>query len=131
MLGMLHMLVPVPIAAPERSAFVTGPTCKPSGSSTVGLACSPHCCAELHFSAVPWPDFGQRELAAALRDYAGRERRFGGRRAASRQSATSGFGACSNLDSSSSGGGSSRSGSHDSRGGGSDWGRGSDVAPRD
>jgi undecaprenyl diphosphate synthase len=33
--------------------------------------------AELHFSRVFWPDFGRRELVAALEDYAGRERRFG------------------------------------------------------
>jgi undecaprenyl pyrophosphate synthase len=35
--------------------------------------------AELYFSEVLWPDFGQAELAAALWDYARRERRFGGR----------------------------------------------------
>ena len=26
-----------------------------------------------------WPEFGERQLAEALQDYAGRERRFGGR----------------------------------------------------
>ncbi len=34
--------------------------------------------AELYFTAVPWPDFGPAELAAALADYRRRERRFGG-----------------------------------------------------
>ena len=33
--------------------------------------------AELHFSSVMWPDFGEAELWTALRDYAERERRFG------------------------------------------------------
>ena len=33
--------------------------------------------AELHFSPVMWPDFGEAELWAALRDYGKRERRFG------------------------------------------------------
>jgi len=33
--------------------------------------------AELYFSDVLWPDFGPAELEAALRWYAGRERRFG------------------------------------------------------
>lgn len=33
--------------------------------------------AELYFSDVLWPDFGAAELEAALRWYAGRERRFG------------------------------------------------------
>ena len=33
--------------------------------------------AELYFSDDPWPDFGVRELARALADYHGRERRFG------------------------------------------------------
>lgn len=33
--------------------------------------------AELHFSPVLWPDFGETDLWSALRDYAGRERRFG------------------------------------------------------
>ncbi|KAL4421531.1 hypothetical protein ABPG75_010822 [Micractinium tetrahymenae] len=37
--------------------------------------------SELHFSPVMWPDFGEKELAEALRDFAGRERRFGGRQA--------------------------------------------------
>lgn len=35
---------------------------------------------ELHFCDVLWPDFGDRELEAALDDYAQRERRFGRRR---------------------------------------------------
>jgi undecaprenyl diphosphate synthase len=34
--------------------------------------------AELHVTNVYWPDFGVRELHAAVRDYAGRSRRFGG-----------------------------------------------------
>ncbi|ACL56621.1 di-trans,poly-cis-decaprenylcistransferase [Methylobacterium nodulans] len=34
--------------------------------------------AELHFSDRMWPDFGPDDLAGALRDFAGRERRFGG-----------------------------------------------------
>jgi undecaprenyl diphosphate synthase len=33
--------------------------------------------AELHFSDQLWPDFGAEDLAAALRDYQARERRFG------------------------------------------------------
>lgn len=33
--------------------------------------------AELVFTPVPWPDFGADELAACLREYAHRERRFG------------------------------------------------------
>ena len=33
--------------------------------------------AELYFTEVNWPDFGRDELARALRDYQGRERRFG------------------------------------------------------
>jgi undecaprenyl diphosphate synthase len=33
--------------------------------------------AELHFSPVMWPDFGEAELWGALRDYGKRERRFG------------------------------------------------------
>ena len=33
--------------------------------------------AELHFSPVMWPDFGEAELWTALRDYSDRERRFG------------------------------------------------------
>ncbi len=32
---------------------------------------------ELWFTPVMWPDFGEKEFAAALADYAGRERRFG------------------------------------------------------
>ena len=35
--------------------------------------------SELHFSPKLWPDFGPEDLDAALRDYAGRQRRFGGR----------------------------------------------------
>lgn len=34
--------------------------------------------AELLFLDLPWPDFGERELRAALEDFARRERRFGG-----------------------------------------------------
>jgi undecaprenyl diphosphate synthase len=37
--------------------------------------------AELHFVDLPWPEFGAVELGAALRDYACRHRRFGGRQA--------------------------------------------------
>lgn len=33
--------------------------------------------AELYFTDVPWPDFGEAELNAALAFYASRERRFG------------------------------------------------------
>ena len=35
--------------------------------------------AEYVFSDVLWPDFGRAELIAALEEYAGRRRRFGGR----------------------------------------------------
>jgi len=38
--------------------------------------------SELHFSDRLWPDFGPDDLDAALADYAGRQRRFGGRRTA-------------------------------------------------
>jgi undecaprenyl diphosphate synthase len=34
--------------------------------------------AELHFTACAWPDYGRDALAAALADFRGRERRFGG-----------------------------------------------------
>jgi len=34
--------------------------------------------AELYFSPVLWPDFGKRELQEAVRDFHGRQRRFGG-----------------------------------------------------
>ena len=34
--------------------------------------------AELYFTPVMWPDFGPDDLKAALRDFGGRERRFGG-----------------------------------------------------
>jgi undecaprenyl diphosphate synthase len=34
--------------------------------------------AELYFTDVKWPDFSREELLRALRDYAGRDRRFGG-----------------------------------------------------
>jgi undecaprenyl diphosphate synthase len=34
--------------------------------------------AELHFTACPWPEFGARELAAAVTAFRRRERRFGG-----------------------------------------------------
>jgi undecaprenyl diphosphate synthase len=33
--------------------------------------------AELHFTPTMWPDFTHEDLAAALREFAGRERRFG------------------------------------------------------
>jgi undecaprenyl diphosphate synthase len=36
--------------------------------------------AELHFSSKLWPDFTPADLRRAFRDYAGRERRFGGTR---------------------------------------------------
>jgi len=38
--------------------------------------------SELYFSDRLWPDFDEAALDAALADYAGRQRRFGGRRAA-------------------------------------------------
>ena len=38
--------------------------------------------SELYFSDRFWPDFGPDDLDAALADYAGRQRRFGGRRTA-------------------------------------------------
>ncbi|MFN8654526.1 MAG: polyprenyl diphosphate synthase [Gemmatimonadales bacterium] len=34
--------------------------------------------AELHFSEVAWPDFGEQDLALALADFRSRHRRFGG-----------------------------------------------------
>jgi undecaprenyl diphosphate synthase len=34
--------------------------------------------AELYFTGVMWPDFGPDDLRAAVRDFSGRERRFGG-----------------------------------------------------
>jgi undecaprenyl diphosphate synthase len=34
--------------------------------------------SELHVTDMLWPDFGKAELHAAVRDYAGRRRRFGG-----------------------------------------------------
>lgn len=34
--------------------------------------------SEYHFTQVLWPDFGPDDLDAALADYAGRERRYGG-----------------------------------------------------
>jgi undecaprenyl diphosphate synthase len=42
--------------------------------------------SELYFSDKYWPDFGAEDLDAALADYAGRQRRFGGRRASSADS---------------------------------------------
>jgi undecaprenyl diphosphate synthase len=33
--------------------------------------------AELYFTDALWPDFGERDLIAAILDYQGRERRFG------------------------------------------------------
>lgn len=35
--------------------------------------------SEMHFSDKLWPDFAPEDLAGALEDYAGRQRRFGGR----------------------------------------------------
>ncbi|MBO6260394.1 MAG: isoprenyl transferase [Lachnospiraceae bacterium] len=35
--------------------------------------------SEFYFTDVLWPDFGEKDLAAALDAYAGRERRYGGR----------------------------------------------------
>jgi undecaprenyl diphosphate synthase len=35
--------------------------------------------AELYFEPALWPAFGEEQLVRALRQYAGRERRFGGR----------------------------------------------------
>ena len=35
--------------------------------------------AELLFTDVLWPDFGAEDFARAIRDFAGRERRFGAR----------------------------------------------------
>jgi len=37
--------------------------------------------SELYFSETLWPDFGEKDLTAALLDYAARERRFGSREA--------------------------------------------------
>ena len=34
--------------------------------------------AELHICDKAWPDFGEEEINAAIRDFATRERRFGG-----------------------------------------------------
>jgi undecaprenyl diphosphate synthase len=34
--------------------------------------------AELHVTKTLWPDFKRDDLAAAIRDFQGRERRFGG-----------------------------------------------------
>jgi undecaprenyl diphosphate synthase len=46
--------------------------------------------AELVFSSVPWPEFGAAELARALTEFRGRERRFGGLPEADAASATGG-----------------------------------------
>ncbi len=46
--------------------------------------------AELYFSDRLWPDFGPGDLDAALADYAGRQRRFGGRRAPAGDAAAGG-----------------------------------------
>jgi undecaprenyl diphosphate synthase len=35
--------------------------------------------AELYFTDTFWPDFGERDLLRAIKAFAGRERRFGGR----------------------------------------------------
>ena len=40
--------------------------------------------AELCFVDTLWPDFGAHDLAAAIADFAGRERRFGALRDAAR-----------------------------------------------
>jgi undecaprenyl diphosphate synthase len=48
--------------------------------------------SELYFSDRLWPDFGPEDLDAALADYAGRQRRFGGRRAAAAQAPAAGEG---------------------------------------
>jgi undecaprenyl diphosphate synthase len=37
--------------------------------------------SEYYFSSLYWPDFGPEEFEKALRDYAGRERRYGDARA--------------------------------------------------
>jgi undecaprenyl diphosphate synthase len=34
--------------------------------------------AELHFTPLMWPEFGPEALGQAVRDFASRERRFGG-----------------------------------------------------
>ena len=34
--------------------------------------------AELYFTDVPWPDFGETDLASAVRAFAARDRRYGG-----------------------------------------------------
>ena len=44
--------------------------------------------SELYFSDRLWPDFDEAALDEALADYAGRQRRFGGRRAAGEQDAS-------------------------------------------
>jgi undecaprenyl diphosphate synthase len=46
--------------------------------------------SELYFSDRLWPEFGPEDLDAARADYAGRQRRFGGRRAAVDETATAG-----------------------------------------
>ncbi len=43
--------------------------------------------AELHITDVLWPDFSKTDLHAAIREYAGRNRRFGGLEAPSGQAA--------------------------------------------
>ena len=37
------------------------------------------CYSELHFTPTLWPDFGREDLELAIADFAGRERRYGGR----------------------------------------------------
>ena len=37
--------------------------------------------SELYFTDAYWPDFDEAALSAALEDYAGRERRYGGLKA--------------------------------------------------
>ncbi len=48
--------------------------------------------SELYFSDRLWPDFGPDDLDSALADYAGRQRRFGGRRAPGGAKAAAGAG---------------------------------------
>ncbi len=42
--------------------------------------------SEMVFTDVLWPDFGEKDLLAAIDEYAGRERRYGGLGSASKQS---------------------------------------------
>ncbi len=38
--------------------------------------------AEMYFTPVLWPDFGERDLLLAIRDYQDRDRRYGGLKSA-------------------------------------------------